>query len=284
VPAIERKMPAEAGSRSLRHAFVAGLFCLVAANIPAAAASNAACKDRALDQLKTTSPGGFLVYQEIKDKEFFKRWIDCSDAQLGLPTAVHESVHHLTQDHDAFPLLDLSYVKRPHDASKLMAPSVIAGKFAPGDLVASYLTPGASSAASDFLYLLDELNAYTHDLDVAVALDGLRPHKEQIDSRDGLAALMAFVAIYVETAEESHPKTWSGLQQPEVATTVTALWSQAERVMNSSCGIANFGHDDKKFIRQFCADKAQASLAKILGRAPMCPVDCLSPPKSAVER
>jgi hypothetical protein len=277
-------MPAEAGSRSFRHALAVSLFCLAVANTPAGAASNGACKERAIDQLKTLSPGGFLVYQEIKDKDFFRRWIDCSDAQLGLPTAVHESVHHLTQDHDAFPLLDLSYIKRPHAASKLMAPSVIAGKFAPGDLVASYLRPGTSSAASDFLYLLDELNAYTHDLDVAVALDSLRPRKEQVDSRDGLAALMAFVAIYVETAEESHPKTWSGLQQPATATTVAALWSQAEKVMASSCGIANFGHDDQKFIRQFCADKPRDSLAKLLGRAPGCPADCLSPPKNAVER
>jgi hypothetical protein len=277
-------MPAEAGSRSFRHALAVSLFCLVVANTPTGAASNAACKERALDQLKALSPDGFLVYQEIKDKDFFRRWIDCSDAQLGLPTAVHESVHHLTQDHDAFPLLDLSYIKRPHDASKLMAPSVIAGKFEPSDLVASYLKPGTSSAASDFLYLLDELNAYTHDLDVAVALDSLRPRKEQIDSRDGLAALMAFVAIYVETAEESHPKTWSGLQQPAMATTVATLWNQAEKVMASSCGIANFGHDDQKFIRQFCADKPQASLAKIIGRAPVCPADCLSPPKSAVKR
>jgi hypothetical protein len=65
---------------------------------------------------------------------------------------------------------------------------------------------------------------------------------------------------------------------------VATLWNQAEKVMASSCGIANFGHDDQKFIRQFCADKPQASLAKILGRAPVCPADCLSPPKSAVER
>jgi hypothetical protein len=264
--------------------FAVGLICLVAATSPAVAASNAACQERALDRLKALSPSGFLVYEQIADKTFFKRWIDCDDVQLGLPTAVHESVHHLTQDHDAFPLLDMSYVKRPHEASKLMAPSVIAGKFAPSDLVTSYLRPGTSSAASDFLYLLDELNAYTHDLDVAVALDSLRPRQEEIDSRDGLAALMAFVAIYVETAEESRPKTWSGLQQPAVATTVSALWSQAEKVMASACGIANFGHDDQKHIRQFCAEKPQASLAKILGRAPVCPADCLSPPKSAAGR
>lgn len=261
-----------------------GLFCLVAATSPAVAASVVACQASAFDQLKILSPSGFLVYQQIEDKNFFKRWIDCDDVQLGLPTAVHESVHHLTQDRDAFPLMDMSYVKRPHEASKLMAPSIIAGKFAPSDLVTSYLRPGTSSAANDFLYLLDEMNAYTHDLDVAIALDSLRPRKEQINSRDGLAALMAFVAIYVETAEESRPKTWSGLQNPAVATTVSALWSQAEKVMASSCGIANFGHDDQKYIRQFCADKPQTSLAKILGRAPVCPTDCLSPPKSGAGR
>lgn len=252
---------------------------------PAVAAPDAGCKQRAVDRLEALAPSGFLVYQQIKDKQFFTRWIACDDVLLGLPTAVHESVHHLTQDHDAFPLMDLSYIKRPHEISKFFAPSVIAGKFQRDELVSTYLRPGTSSSSTDFLYLLDELNAYTHDLDASVALDGLRPHNEQVDSRDGLAALMAFVAIYVETAEESHPETWRGLHEPSVAQTVSALWSQAEKIMASSCGIANFGHDDQSFIKQFCEAKPQASLAKILNRPPVCPVACLSAaPKSAAQR
>jgi hypothetical protein len=222
---------------------------------------------------------------KMKDKTFFLNWITCDDVQLGLATAVHESVHHLTEDDDAFPLVDGSEIKRPHEVSKFFAPAVIANKFKPGDLVSTYLRPGNSSAATDFLYLLDELNAYTHDLNAAIALNSLRPANEQADHRDGLAALMAFLAVYVEAAEELQPATWSGLQKPEVARTVSLLWGQAETVMTASCGIPNFGTDDQRFIRQFCEERPQSSLGKIIGHTPLCPTACLqAAPKTALQR
>jgi hypothetical protein len=45
--------------------------------------------------------------------------------------------------------------------------------------------------------------------------------------------------------------------------------------MESSCGIPNFGSEDKALIRQFCRSRPQAALQKILGRAPVCPRACL---------
>ncbi len=73
---------------------------------------------------------------------------------------------------------------------------------------------------------------------------------------------MAFVALYVERAEESEPATWSGLLEPRVAKTVSELWGRAEKVMASSCGIPNFGTQDKALIRQFCQSEAAGELAK----------------------
>jgi hypothetical protein len=170
-------------------------------------------------------------------------------------------------------------LNRPHEVSAFFAPSRIAGKFKANDFVATYLRPGSASSSTDFLYLLDELNAYTHDLNTAVDLSRSRgpveQSDEQVDHRDGLAALMAFVALYVERAEESEPATWSGLQQPRVAKAVSELWGRAEKVMASSCGIPNFGTEDKSLIRQFCQGAPQAALQKILGRAPVCPTACL---------
>ena len=171
-------------------------------------------------------------------------------------------------------------MKRPHEVSAFFAPSLIAGKFKPSDFVDTYLRPGRASSSSDFLYLLDELNAYTHDLNTAVNLSRSRSpaqNGDEVDHRDGLAALMAFVALYVERAEESEPATWSGLQQPRVAKAVSELWGSAEKVMASSCGIADFGTEDKPLIRQFCQSRPQAALRKILGRAPVCPTACLKP-------
>src|SRR5262249_17761038 len=160
-------------------------------------------------RLRGSAPQGFAVYQAIQDKKFFLSWISCNEAQLGLSTAVHESVHYITAETDAFPLVGGGQLKRPHEVSEFFAPSLIAGKFKANDFVTTYVRPGSASSSTDFLYLLDELNAYTHDLNTAVALSraqaAVEEGDEEVDHRDGLAALMAFVALYVERAEESEP-------------------------------------------------------------------------------
>jgi hypothetical protein len=245
------------------------------------------CRPGAIERLHASALEGFAIYQKTKDKKFFLSWISCNETQLGLPTAVHESVHYIAAETDAFPLVQGGQLKRPHEVSAFFAPSLIAGKFKANDFVATYLRPGSASSSTDFLYLLDELNAYTHDLNTAVNLSRSRGSVEQgdeVDHRDGLAALMAFVALYAERAEQSEPATWSGLLEPRVANTVSELWGRAEKVMASSCGIPNFGTEDKSLIRQFCQSGPQASLQKILGRAPVCPTACLkSAPVAALE-
>ncbi|MHB8268976.1 hypothetical protein [Bradyrhizobium sp.] len=266
----------------LRSISFAALLCM-----PLAAAAGAGdCRPGAIERLRASAPEGFAVYQAIKDKKFFLGWISCGEAQLGLPTAVHESVHYITAELDAFPLVHGGQLKRPHEVSAFFAPQLIAGKFKANEFVTTYLRPGSASSATDFLYLLDELNAYTHDLNTAVNLSrspGV-DHGDEVDHRDGLAALMAFTALYAERAEQSEPATWRGLLEPRVARTVSELWGRAETVMASSCGIANFGTEDKSLIHQFCQSGPQASLRKILGRAPVCPTACLkSTPVAALE-
>jgi hypothetical protein len=266
--------------------FAALAYMPLAAGLNAAAAEAADCRPGAIERLRASAPEGFAIYQTIKDKKFFLGWISCGEAQLGLPTAVHESVHYITAELDAFPLVQGGQLKRPHEVSAFFAPQLIAGKFKANDFVATYLRPGSASSSTDFLYLLDELNAYTHDLSTAVNLSRSRNVEggDEVDHRDGLAALMAFVALYVERAEQSEPATWSGLLQPRAAKTVSELWGRAETVMASSCGIPNFGTEDKPLIRQFCQAGPRASLQKILGRAPVCPTACLkSTPVAALE-
>jgi hypothetical protein len=270
--------------RLLRSITFAAFACMPFAAGPTAEAGD--CRPGAIERLRASAPDGFAIYQAIKDKKFFFGWISCGEAQLGLPTAVHESVHYITAELDAFPLVQGGQLKRPHEVSAFFAPQLIAGKFKANDFVATYLRPGSASSANDFLYLLDELNAYTHDLNTAVNLNRLRgvEHGDEVDHRDGLAALMAFVALYAERAEQSEPATWSGLLEPRVARTVSELWGRAEKVMASSCGIPNFGTEDKSLIRQFCQSGPQASLQKILKRAPVCPTACLkSTPVAALE-
>jgi len=47
-----------------------------------------------------------------------------------------------------------------------------------------------------------------------------------------------------------------------VAKTVSELWGRAEKVMASSCGIPNFGTEDKSLIRQFWPKRAASFLTK----------------------
>jgi hypothetical protein len=272
----------------LRSVSFAAFACMPVAVGSTSTAEAGDCRPGAIARLQASTPEGFAIYQRMNDKKFFLHWISCDEPQLGLTTAVHESVHYITAQTDAFPLLNGGEMKRPHEVSGFFAPSLIAGKFKGNDFAATYLRPGGASSSTDFLYLLDELNAYTHDLNTAINLNGSRVRAEQgaeeIDHRDGLAALMAFVALYVARAQESEPATWSGLQQPRVAKTLSELWGRAEKVMASSCGIPNFGTEDKTLIRQFCQDRPQAALQKILGRPPVCPTACLkSTPVAAHE-
>ena len=271
--------------RLLRSISCAALACMpLVAGLHSARAGD--CRPGAIERLRASAPEGFAVYPATKDRKFFLGWISCDEAQLGLPTAVHESVHYITAELDAFPLVHGDQLKRPHEVSAFFAPQLIAGKFKANDFVTTYLRPGSASSSTDFLYLLDELNAYTHDLNTAVNLSRSRgvEQGDEVDHRDGLAALMAFVALYAERAEQSEPATWSGLLQPRVARTVSELWGRAEKVMASSCGIPNFGTEDKSLIQQFCQSGPQASLREVIGRAPVCPAACLrSTPVAAFE-
>jgi len=252
-------------------------FALLVALASLAFATGAAardCRRHALDALRD-APDGASVYARLSDKTFFHHWIDCDDPTLGLPTAIHESVHFITSETDAFPLVGGGDIQRPHEVSQFYAPSRIAGSFEASEYADTYLKPGRASSSKDFLFLLDELNAYTHDLNAAVDLKGMRRADRYTDSRDGLAALMAFVALYVEHARASEPATWEGLREPAVARAMATLWGHAEKAMAASCGLPNFGTRDKAFLRQAYGRSAQAALTGVIGRAPATPDECL---------
>ena len=275
----------------LRFARMVALACVCLPVTDSSAAPHASCLQRSLHELQQRAPDGYAIYTAIPDKKFFLQWITCDNIQVDLATAVHESVHNLTENRDAYPLIDGSAVKRPHEVSRFVAPAIIAKSFDRGRslfdsrslLVSTYLRRGSASSADDFLYLLDELNAYSHDLHTAVALNALHDANEGIGERDGLAAMMAFVAVYAATAEESQPATWAGLQKPEVADAISKLWTQAERTIIDSCGIPNLGQEDQYFIAKLCAEKPQSSLQKILGRSPLCPRTCMQPKEKSVD-
>ena len=89
---------------------------------------------------------------------------------------------------------------------------------------------------------------------------------------------MAFVALYVERAEESEPATWSGLQQPRVAKAVSELWGQRRKGDGVLVRHPEFRHARTSPSSGSSARAGRRpSLQKILGRAPVCPTACLKP-------
>ena len=235
------------------------------------------CQTQALRELERLSPQGFAVYRAMPDKKFFTNWISCNGAQLSLTTAVHESVHFLTESKNGYYLLDGSVLRRPPELSKLARPKQIAGAFKSDTYVQTYLRPGNATSAVDLTYLLDELNAYTHELNVAVHLVPLsKPSDGSVSNRDGLGALMSFVMKYADTARQSNPTTWKALKSPGPQLAVRTLWAQAEKVMASSCGIPRFGVNDRYYVGYLCNGANGQALSEILGRPAACPRSCLS--------
>jgi len=237
-----------------------------------------ACHGRAISDLQRLSAHGYAVYQAMADKKQFLTLVACDDIQTELSTGVHESVHVLTEMKDGYPLIGGGLVRRPHEVSRFFPPKDIAKSLDARDAyVQNYLGPNGASSKGDLMYLLDELNAYSHDLDAAVALVPLQRRDREVDHRDGLAAVMTFVMRYVDTAKNTQPATWQGLQHAEPKKAIQALWSQAENTLASSCGLPAFGLHDRDYIAYLCEKKNASALADLLDRAPMCPTDCLAP-------
>jgi hypothetical protein len=231
------------------------------------------CQPQALRDLQRLSPQGHAIYEAVSDKRHFLRFLTCDDEVLGLATAVHETVHLLTSERNAYPLIDGSSAQRPSESLRFFPPREIAKNFDARDVyVQTYLRRGSASSNDDFRFLLDELNAYTHDLGSAVRLVSLtHPENGAVGHRDGLASLMSFVMAYTDSAERSVPATWANLQRPEVKQTVETLWTQSETVLASSCRLPGYGREDGKPIAFLCDARNGSGLAKLLGRAPACP-------------
>ena len=204
----------------------------------------------------------------MTNKKQFLFFLTCDNVQLGLATAVHESVHMLTEQKDAYPLISGGSVKRVHQVSRFSAPREIAKKFDQGDIyVQTYLRRGSASSADDVTYLLDELNAYSHDLNSAIKLVALHKGGGQVDHRAGLAALMSFTMGYVDAARQQKSPTWQGLQRLEVKQLIQALWSQAETVLVGSLGVQGIGGE--KYLRFLCNRSNGGGLAELLDRPAM---------------
>jgi hypothetical protein len=267
---MRTKVEVPVARTSLRTALTTLLIFLATAS---AWAAN--CHTEAIRSLQRLSPEGFRVFQAYDDKQDFKRWIECGDIQGGLATAVHETIHAMTANRNTYPLVGGGTAWRVPESPDFYPPRLLRTLFpASSQYVSSYLTPGAASSADYFRYLLDEFNAYAHDLNTVVHLDAIRARDFDAGHRDGLASMMAFVATYIEMAHKRQPRTWEALQAPRVRKTVVTLWEQAEDVMGRSCNLARYSFETPDYLSRFCRATHRHGLGQLLGRPPLCPIRC----------
>jgi hypothetical protein len=258
----------------------------IAGNLTPAGARTPDCAVRALNTLRESVPEEFAIYEALADKTQFKVWLKCQDLQLDLSTAVHESVHTLTETEDAFPLIGGQRLRRPqNEPSHLPPPAVLHQKLAadlgPDDIfLATYIERGSASSAEDFVVLLDELNAFAHDLNTATRLYPLHPVSAlRVDHRDGLAAIMVFTQRYLDHLEEKDSRAWAIVRTPQFSEAISHIWQQAERVLSASCPIPDFGTDDQRYIELLCRKKNGRALHAFLKTPAQCPARCLDAPR-----
>ena len=105
----------------MRKALQATAVALLAfASSPALATPRTDCQPQAIRDLQRLSPQGHAIYAAMTDKKQFLFFLTCDNVQLGLATAVHESVHMLTEQKDAYPLIAGGSVKRVHAGLALL--------------------------------------------------------------------------------------------------------------------------------------------------------------------
>src|SRR5262245_44158438 len=109
-------------AKVIRAAAVAALLATLGGAQPGSAGPRTDCRVKAIQDLQRLSPRGHAIYQAMTDKKQFLTWVTCDDVHLGLATGVHESVHLLTEERNAFPLIDGGEVPRPHEVSRFFAP------------------------------------------------------------------------------------------------------------------------------------------------------------------
>lgn len=192
-------------------------------------------------------PEAQRVFDELGDKKDFSTWFTGEDDMLrgDITTAIHESVHMIRGNTGKYILLNGGWVEAPEsDDSKVPAPSkyvepFLKAKYSGDSFFDTYMVPGEETASSAdyFSYVLDEFNAYCHDVNVFSKLDDLPINTTP---RDGLASFMLFTLVYIDQAAPKFTET----QKKALVT----IWLQAEKVMEDTSGMKNISYHTGKYL------------------------------------
>jgi hypothetical protein len=237
-------------------------------------AAPATCLPEVLETLRQKDPNAIGVYTTVANPDRFSFWLDCSDALYAAPTAVHESTHTInfklsTYERSAFYLPGGAVMSVPRFHGKLFGRNEIIPDLATSELGIYYRTYLVGDIGKQELpVLLDELNAYTHDLITGTALQALIPSYQHRSERDGLVVFMYYLELYLKRARVAHPQAWQLIAgNTEYRALLQKLWANAETALRAACPIEALGIDDAPYVKKVYSDELVSELTKVFESA-----------------
>ena len=204
-------------------------------------------------------PDGAWLVGQLRDPGFFDRWFVLGRADWGmamteLSTAVHETSHivGLLQRRGSGHVLVLGEHERlsfpiPRTFHRSEILSHLPQSVRDSTYSGTYLL--GQSGAQGFEMVLDELNAYTYSLYVAVAVADELPGNMQQSARDGLLTFMLFTQEYLRLARTDHPDAYRAIETGEIGRAAVRLYDRAECALVLSAPDQNLGIEDAALSR-----------------------------------
>lgn len=233
----------------------------------AMAAEEKPCLKKAVALLRV-DPNGFAVYK-ASEPSGFSFWLDCDEMNYDVSSAVHESVHILSQAPDPgryrFLLVGGDAIEVPWSRSPPRSSVVERLRRDERDsYVETYLT--GPSGEQGLEVVLDELNAYTHGLVTEVALASRNEGTgRRTGARDGVAHFQLYLTLYLQVLGATDPALYNELSATH-GQAVATLWKQAERAMTDSLPYRSLGIDDRWYLFRAYHPDQLAELDKFVGK------------------
>ena len=210
------------------------------------------CAGAAINTLKQVDAQGFTVLANLPKPSEASRFLNCNRSDYDLGTLVHESSHMVTQSHFTgreFSMLlpDGKLHTVPYDEHffKLTELQVDLPQRDIDHYAETYIFGGGQQQS--FPWMLDELNAYTHELITMTHLSQAGIKSVTSSYRDGPTRFMHYVELYLRRARVAHPEQWEKIaSEPKYLDLIQNLWHHAESAISESCphdelGIASEG-------------------------------------------
>jgi hypothetical protein len=215
-------------------------------------------------------PHAVEIYRRVDNPKAFFKWIDCGrKSDLNLPVAIHETTHRLARvESGKISLFGLDRRTRIVPSQGLFPRGEIVADIPEAerdDMVDIYLAGGMGQ--TDLSGLLNELNAYTTETQAATNFHYRYSQRSEFAFRDGLARMMHFVAVYLNTAKRRFPENWAQLtNSANYVEIIKATWEQAEFALNNSCRFKNLGIYDGSILDTVYTDGVLDGLRSLPGR------------------